>query len=123
MASSFSFIFVRAFFCKSLIFATMFIWILAVVLLALFALIGFFNGAICMCVSFLGAFVALLMAKPLAPLAKPLVSLVGVKNPLWISLLPPVFVVVILALVFFGVAFAVHRPVALFYKYKADDLT
>ncbi len=100
----------------------MLIWILALALLGIFAAIGYYNGAIRTSVLFIGTFIALALAKPMAPLAKSLVPLVGLKNPLWVWFMPQAIVFIVLALVFFGVSFALHRPVALYYKYKTDDI-
>lgn len=100
----------------------MLIWILALLLIAFFAGIGFFKGAIRMCFSLGGLFIALLLARPLAPTVKPLIPLIGLKHPLWSMALPPILVFIILALVFFGLSFAVHWKIKLYYKYKTDDL-
>jgi hypothetical protein len=100
----------------------MFIWILALVLFALFAAIGYMKGAIRMAVSLFGLFVALLLALPLSPMVQPLVPLVGLKNPVWSWLLPPVIVFFVLSGIFIAVSFFVHRKVELHYKYKTDDV-
>ena len=78
----------------------MLIWILAVSLFGLFAVAGFYKGATRMAVSLIGLFVAILLARPLGPMVKPLIPLVGLKNPIWVWLLPPVVVFLVLSAVF-----------------------
>ncbi|HVY72353.1 MAG TPA: CvpA family protein, partial [Verrucomicrobiae bacterium] len=99
------------------------IWILAIVCFALFAAIGYFYGAIRALVSLVGFFTAIFLAMPLAPLAKPIVPLLKVENPLIQPLIPPVIAFFVVEAVFMGLAFYVHRMVALHYKYKTDDNT
>ena len=58
----------------------MFIWLIATVLVVLFALIGYFKGAIRMLISLVGFFIAVACALPLAPTLKPLVPLMKVDH-------------------------------------------
>ncbi|MBI2929239.1 MAG: CvpA family protein [Verrucomicrobia bacterium] len=100
----------------------MLIWIITILLLATFAALGHAKGAIRMIVSVIGLIFATTLALPLGNLAKPLFPMMGVKNPLWLWLLPPVVVFVLLSLIFVAAAFVVHQQIALWYKYKSDDL-
>ncbi|MBI4325057.1 MAG: CvpA family protein, partial [Chloroflexi bacterium] len=96
---------------------------LAVLLFGLFAVAGFYKGATRMAVSLIGLFVAILLARPLSPMVKPLIPLVGLKNPIWVWLLPPVVIFLVLSAVFIGLSFFAHQKVALYYKYQTDDVT
>lgn len=98
------------------------IWILALVLLAAAAGLGFRQGAIRTAISFAGIVSAVLLAGIIGHLFKPLLPRVGIQNPTVIWALAPL-VAFILVLILFKVAgFFVHRKVYLFYKYKAGDL-
>ena len=99
----------------------MLIWVLALVLFLLFGALGYAKGAIRMVLPLAGLFLGVALAVPLAPLVKPLVPLVGLKNPIWSWLLPPVLVFFAIAVVFIIVGFIVHRKVYLFFKYGTDD--
>ena len=98
------------------------IWILALVLIALFAYIGYSQGAIRAAVGLLGLAFGAFLSFKLGPLIKPVFPLVGVNTPFLSWVLPPVTVFVLFQIIFTAVAFAVHRQVNLNYKYKADDL-
>src|SRR2546430_16937299 len=55
------------------------------------------------------------------PLVNPVVPLVGLKNPIWSVLLPPVIVFFLIAIIFIVIGFIVHWKVNLYYKYRTDD--
>jgi len=97
------------------------IWILAVLLLALFGVIGYGKGAIRMIFPLIGLVLGVFLAVPLGPLVRPVVPLVGLANPIWSWLLPPVIAFFLIALVFIIIGFVVHRQVNLYYKYRTDD--
>jgi hypothetical protein len=97
------------------------IWILAVLLLALGGAIGVALGAVRAMVCLIGLFLGALLAVPIGMLLGPLISMVGLANPVWAMILPPLVFLLIVGLVFLGVSFFVHRPIALHYRYKADD--
>ena len=69
----------------------------------------------------IGLILGVFLAVPLGPLVKPVVPLVGLTNPLWSWLLPPVIAFFLIALVFIIIGFVVHRQVNLYYKYRTDD--
>jgi len=93
----------------------MLIWLLAVALFVLFAGLGYAKGAIRMILPLAGLVLGVALAVPLAPLVKPIVPLVGLKNPIWSWLLPPVIVFFLIAIIFIIVGFIVHRKVYLFF--------
>lgn len=98
------------------------IWITILVLVALFATIGFFNGAIrtgvMLVMVALGGFLAVPVGHLLAPLF-PKLGLTANAVHLWIW--PVVAAYVLLVLIAFGLSFAVYQPVAQHYKYRATD--
>ncbi|HEV2437107.1 MAG TPA: CvpA family protein [Verrucomicrobiae bacterium] len=98
------------------------IWILALVLLAAGAGLGFRQGAIRTAISFFGIVSAVLFAGMLGNLLKPLWPHVGVQNPTLIWALAPLVAFIIVLILFKVAGFFVHRKVYLFYKYKAGDL-
>jgi uncharacterized membrane protein required for colicin V production len=98
------------------------IWLLALVLLASLAALGYRQGAIRVGFSFVGILLGLVLAAPLGGiLARPL-AMVGLKNPLLAWMLPPFLVFVIVLIVIKIVALNVHEKVEVFYKYHAGDL-
>ncbi len=98
------------------------IWILALVLLAAGAGLGFRQGAIRTAISFIGIASAVLFAGTLGNLLKPLFPHIGIQNATLIWLLAPVEAFVIVLIVFKVAGLIIHRKVYLFYKYKAGDL-
>ena len=100
----------------------MLIWLTVLLLFGLFGALGYVKGAVRMIFPLVGLFVALALALPLSPLIRPLVPKVGLENPIWAILLPPVVVFFVISLAFVGVGFFGHAKVNLFYKYRADDL-
>lgn len=98
------------------------IWILVVVLLASLAGLGYRQGAIRVAVSLVGIVAGALLAGPLAPLLKPVMAALGVKNPVLAWVIPPFVIFVIVNGLFKAGAQFVHRKVDVYYKYKAGDL-
>jgi uncharacterized membrane protein required for colicin V production len=98
------------------------IWILAIVLLGLCAVIGFYSGAIRQVTTLAGLLLAALLARPLGPVVRPLFPMLGVKDPIWVWALPPVSVFALVVILSWVAAYFVHRQVSLHYKYHTDDL-
>lgn len=98
------------------------IWILAVVLLAAGAGLGFSQGAIRAAISFVGIVIAAVFAGILGNRLKPLFPHVGIHNPTVTWLVAPLLAFLLVLLVFKIAGFFVHRKIYLFYKYKAGDL-
>ncbi len=98
------------------------IWLLALLLLGCVAGVGHQQGAIRAAISFVGIVVAALLAGPLAKLVRPVLTAVGIANPVLLWALAPfiVFVVVLTAFKIGGLA--AHKKVDVHYKYKAGDL-
>src|SRR4051812_14275110 len=97
------------------------IWLLALILLAALAALGYQQGAIRAGISFIGIILAALLALPLSNLVKPALSALGVANPVVLAALSPfiIFVIVLSAVKVAGLA--IHKKVDVYYKYKAGD--
>jgi len=98
------------------------IWLLAILLVASVAALGYRQGAIRVAFSLVGILTGALLAVPLGNLLRPLVVMFGAKNPLVAYLLPPVIVFIIFSIVLKVAAAAAHRNADVYYKYKAGDL-
>jgi hypothetical protein len=72
--------------------------------------------------SFFGIVIGALLAAPLGGVIKPLLTAVGVKNPLLLWLLPPCIIFLIVLTLFKSAGLIVHRKVEVYYKYRAGDL-
>jgi hypothetical protein len=97
-------------------------WIIAILLAAIFAAAGFFQGAITALVTLIGVVASGLLAIPLGPvLFKWFLVQCGVVNPYWLVAAPPIVAFVVFILVFAAIGFAIQRPLMLHYKYRSDD--
>jgi hypothetical protein len=99
----------------------MLIWLTVLVLVVLFAALGYFKGAIRMIFPLAGLFFGVLLALPLAPLVRPLVPLMKLENPIWSILLPPVIVFFLVSLILLIIGFVVHWKLNLVFKYRTDE--
>lgn len=113
--------FERAFSQRRTYLGSMLIWIMALILFAIAGACGYKLGAVRFGVSLVGLIIAAALALPLAPYMRPLVGMMGMKNPLWAVVLPPLLVFLLVYAVFIGLSFFVHRKVELYYKYRTDD--
>jgi hypothetical protein len=98
-------------------------WIIALLLLASLAGMGYRQGVIRVAFSFVGIIVGAILATPLAPLVRLALSPLGVKQPLLVWLVPPVVMFAVVLATFKFIGLAVHNKVEAHYKYKTDDLT
>jgi uncharacterized membrane protein required for colicin V production len=99
------------------------IWILALVLLAALAGLGYRQGAIRTVCSFAGIVLGVMLAAPLGRLLfKPLLPHLGVHSPIMIWLLPPLVAFVLIWIAFKAAGYTVHHKVTVYYKYQAGDL-
>ena len=98
------------------------IWLLALILLASLAGVGYRQGAIRVGFSLVGIFLGAILAVPLGKIVQPVLKAVGVMNPVLLWIIGPfvVFVIILSALKIAGLM--VHQKVDVFYKYKAGDL-
>jgi hypothetical protein len=100
----------------------MFIWILALVLLAACIALGHKLGAINAAFTFVGIVLAGLLAGPLGGLFKHLLGHVGIHNETMAWAIAPILPFFIILFLFKAAGFFVHRKVAVYYKYQAGDL-
>jgi len=98
------------------------IWLLALVLLASLAGLGYRQGAIRVGVSLIGILVGAGLAIPLGKLIRPLFVTLWIKDPLLAWVLPPVVVFIIISMLFKAGAAILHQKVDVHYKYRAGDL-
>ena len=96
-------------------------WILAIVLIALFAVIGYGQGAIRSAISLVGLIIALMVAVPFGAVLRPMMSTIGVTNPVWVALVPSLIAFLLVYFIISGLSFFAHHKVYLMYKYKRDD--
>jgi uncharacterized membrane protein YvlD (DUF360 family) len=97
-------------------------WLLALVLLASLAGIGYRQGAIRVAFSLIGILVGTLLAGPLGKLVKPLLVVLGLKTPPLAWLLAPLIVFVLISVIFKIAALMVHQKVDVHFKYHTGDL-
>lgn len=98
------------------------IWFLALLLLASVAALGYRQGAIKVACSTIGILIAALVAVPLGNLLKPLLGILGMKDPLAQYLLAPVIVFFVISILFKVAAAQLHHKVDVYYKYHSGDL-
>ncbi|HMP82556.1 MAG TPA: CvpA family protein [Verrucomicrobiota bacterium] len=98
------------------------IWILALVLLASLAGIGYRQGAIRVAFSLIAIPIAAFSAPALAKFVVPALKVLGVSHPLLQWLIAPVIVFIVILSIFKVAGFAVFRKVDVFFRYKAGDL-
>jgi len=99
----------------------MFFWIIAICLMAVLALIGFYQGAIRVAFSFIGLLVAALSAMPLGALLKPILPMIGISHPVLIAFLAPALVYLVILTAFKIGALAVHKKVEAHYEKAIDN--
>src|SRR5437899_2698093 len=100
----------------------MWFWLLALVLLASLAGLGYRQGAIRVAFSLVGILLGALLAGPLGKLLKPVLLAVGLKNPVLLWALGPLIVFLLISILFKVAALAVHQKVDVHYKYHGGDL-
>jgi len=99
----------------------MLIWLLALFLFVCLGVIGFYQGALRVVISFFGLIVAAFLAQPLAPVFNWVMGLFGLEHPVLMAFLGPLVAFIVVLLCFKGVGLAAHRKVDTWYKYKASD--
>ena len=98
------------------------IWLLAILLLAGVAAVGYTQGAIRVGISTVGLVIAAMLAGPLSRLVRPALSALGMTNPVLLGAIAPFIVFLVVLTAFKIVALTVHKKVDVHYKYKAGDL-
>lgn len=99
----------------------MILWLIALVLLASVGTVGFYQGALRVAFSFVGLLLAAMLASPVGSLLKSLIGILGLKNPVVVAFVAPLAAFVLVLVIFKCGAFAVHKKVEAWYKYKNSD--
>jgi len=99
----------------------MILWIVALVLVGLVGMVGYYQGAIRAAASFLGLIMGTALAVPLANVLAPVFRMVGLKHPIWIAIIGPLVVFLIILTAFKIAGHAIHRKVDGYYKYQPSD--
>ena len=68
-----------------------------------------------------GVVLASFITGMIAPKLTGIMPKIGIKHPLWIQVAPYIIVFALLALVIYGIGFAIHHKLAMIYKYQRDD--
>ena len=98
------------------------IWLLALLLVASLAGLGYRQGAIRVSFSLLGIFLGALLCVPLGKPMAILLKAFGVVHPVILWLLPPVIAFILISAIFKGIALAVHHKVEMHFKYLSGEL-
>lgn len=98
------------------------IWLLALILLASLAGVGFRQGGIRVAFSLVGILISALLAVPLGKLVTPAIKALGVSHPIWLWALSPLVIFIILLSIFKVGGLAVHKKIDVYYRYHAGDL-
>jgi hypothetical protein len=98
------------------------IWILAIVLLASLAGLGFRQGAVRVACSLIGIILGALLAVPLGHLITPIFKPFGIKNPALLWVLGPFLIFILFSAVAKIVGLALHQKVDVYFKYKTSEL-
>ncbi len=101
----------------------MLIWVVAVVLVGGFGLLGHQTGAIRWGIGFIGAALGLALAGIAGGPVSAGLAMMGVKDYVDLALLPGVIVFSLLTIIFLVIGVAAHRPVELYFKYRSDEPT
>jgi|DewCreStandDraft_4_1066084.scaffolds.fasta_scaffold61537_1 uncharacterized membrane protein required for colicin V production len=98
------------------------IWLLAILLLASLAGLGYRQGAIRVACSFFGILAGAWLAVPLGRLVRPLFVALGLKDPIFAWVIPPLVMFIVISILFKAGAAVLHQKVDVYYKYRAGDL-
>ncbi len=99
----------------------MILWMIALAIVVSVSIVGFYQGALRAAFSFIGLLMAASLASPIGNMLDGLIPILGLKNPVTVAFIAPIIAfIVVLALFKFG-AFAVHKKVEAWYKYKGSD--
>ena len=98
------------------------IWILAIVLLALLALIGWQQGGVLAAFSFVGIVFGALLAGLAGKLFHPLLPHLGASDPIVAWIAAPICGFLLIEIIFTAIGFKVTRQVEVHYKHRASEL-
>ena len=97
------------------------VWIIAFLCLGLAGAAGFHFGPVRAAFSFFGLVFGAVLAAPLSPLTARLLPLVGLRHPVWQTFMPQAVAFLIVLFIFKLFGHAVHRKIAVYFKYKVTD--
>jgi len=86
-------------------------WIVAVLIVGVVALVGYYQGALRAAFSFIGLLLGAMLAMPLSGVTGWVLHLVGIRHPTKLAFLAPVLAWVVVLAIFKIVANTVHRKV------------
>lgn len=98
------------------------LWILAIVLLGVFALVGYTLGAIRLAASLVGILFGWALAVPFGRAFSPLVKLCGVTNPVLLWLIGPFIAFCVVLIVFKIIGVAINHKIEVHFKYNAPEV-
>jgi hypothetical protein len=99
----------------------MILWVLAVLFIAVVGLVGYYQGGIRAAFSFLGLIIAASVAGPLGSVLGPLIAAMGLKHPVVLAFVGPIVAFLLILVIFKASAYAVHKQVENYYKYKDSE--
>ena len=99
------------------------VWLIALVCMGLFALVGYFQGPVRGGFCFFGLVFGAALAGPLSALTKHLLPLVGLVHPIWGIFVPQTIAFVLVVVIFMVAGEVLHQKIAFVFKYKVDDKT
>jgi hypothetical protein len=97
------------------------VWLIAFACLGLVGVTGWYSGPIRAGFSLVGLFFGVVLARPLSPLTKHLLPLLGLVNPLWQLFVPQALAFLIVLIIFIIAGGVAHRKLSLHFKYKVDE--
>jgi hypothetical protein len=97
------------------------LWILALAFIGVAGMAGYWRGPICAAFSFVGLVFGIILARPLSPLTRHLVPLLGLHHPVWDLFVPGALALVIVLVVFKIVGHALHQKMSIHFKYQKDE--
>jgi hypothetical protein len=97
------------------------IWIVAILLLAILGVLGFWQGAVRALITLIGLVLGIVLAGPLGGLLQPLFPMVGVENVVWSRMTAMLTGFLLVVIVAAALAHMLHRKVDWYYKYRTED--
>ncbi|HOX04146.1 MAG TPA: CvpA family protein [Candidatus Paceibacterota bacterium] len=97
-------------------------WIAGLLLCSLFAVAGYFLGAVRALVGLAGLILGAVLALPLAPYVKPLFPYIKITHPVWLWFWPPVLVLLLIEIVALVLGFVAQWRIDLYQRFKFDDV-
>lgn len=97
------------------------VWLIAFVCLGLVGLSGYYTGPVRAGFAFVGLLFGLILVKPLTPLMKHLLPMLGLQHPIWQLFVPQALAFILVVVAFVIIGSIVHFKIAVYFKYKVDE--